>query len=186
MGNVVAACVLLDPARPIAGLNDSKKLSEKKREALSMEIREKALAFGIGRCSPEEIDRLNILQASLTAMKRAYVDMDFPCQLLLVDGNRVPQGLPLAVEAVVRGDARVPEIAAASILAKVERDHELYELDRLYPEYGFKQHKGYPTAAHLEALEHLPLLDCYRKTYGPVKRLIEKRGGMGLSACPYA
>ena len=175
MGNVVAACVLLDPKNPILGLNDSKKLTEKKREALEIEIKEKALAFGIGKCSPEEIDNLNILHAALEAMRRAYFAMGVECNLLLVDGNKVPPNLPLACEAVVKGDAKVEEIAAASILAKVERDRELYELDKLYPQYGFAKHKGYPTKAHLEALEHLPILPCYRKSYRPVRELLKRR-----------
>ncbi len=172
MGNVTAACVVLDPARPIAGLNDSKKLSEKKREELFAIIKRDALCWGIGECTPQEIDSLNILQASLLAMRRAYEAMELPCSLMLVDGNKVPPGLPLAAVAVVQGDARVPEIAAASILAKVTRDHELYALDRLYPEYGFARHKGYPTREHLQLLQRLPLLDCYRKSYGPIKKLL--------------
>lgn len=172
MGNVVAACVLLDPNNPIAGLNDSKKLSEKKRDALELEIKEKALAYGIGQCTPQEIDSLNILNAALLAMKRAYENMGVDCHLLLVDGNKKPQGLSVACDCVVKGDSRVPQIAAASILAKVERDRQLYELDKLYPEYGFARHKGYPTKAHLEALQRLPLLDCYRRSYGPVKKIL--------------
>lgn len=173
MGNVVAACVVLDKDKPIAGLNDSKKLSAKKREALELLIKERSLAYGIGQCTPQEIDELNILQASLLAMRRAYLNMNLRCELMLVDGNKVPHDLPLAMQAVVKGDARVKEIAAASILAKVERDRQLIELDKLYPEYQFAKHKGYPTAAHLELLQHLPVLDCYRKSYGPVKRRLQ-------------
>ncbi|MGN0915069.1 MAG: ribonuclease HII [Succinivibrio sp.] len=172
MGNVVAACVILDPKRPISGLNDSKKLTEKKREALEIEIKEKALAYGVGQCTPEEIDSLNILWASMEAMKRAYENMNMQCDLMLVDGNKVPPGIKIRCEAVVKGDARVAEISAASILAKVERDRQMKELDKKYPEYGFLRHKGYPTAAHLEVLRHLPLLDCYRKSYGPIKNLL--------------
>ncbi|MGN0902355.1 MAG: ribonuclease HII [Succinivibrio sp.] len=172
MGNVVAACVILDPKRPISGLNDSKKLTEKKREALEIEIKEKALAYGIGQCTPEEIDSLNILWASMEAMKRAYENMNRQCELMLVDGNKVPPGITIRCEAVVKGDARVAEISAASILAKVERDRQMIELDKKYPEYGFLRHKGYPTAAHLEVLKRLPLLDCYRKSYGPIKNLL--------------
>lgn len=175
MGNVTAACVVLDPAKAIAGLNDSKKLSEKKREELFYLIKRDALAFGIGECTPQEIDELNILNAALLAMRRAYLNMDLPCALMLVDGNKLPPELPLMAQAVVKGDARVSEIAAASILAKVTRDHELYELDRQYPEYGFAQHKGYPTKAHLERLQQLPLLDCYRRSYGPVAKLMAQR-----------
>lgn len=177
MGNVVAACVILDPLKPIVGLNDSKKLTAKRREELYDIIVRDALAYGIGQCSPQEIDELNILQATMLAMRRAYIAMDMPCQLMLVDGNRVPGDLPLAMQAVVKGDARVAEIAAASILAKVTRDRELIALDAKYPAYGFAKHKGYPTAAHLKALENLPILDCYRRSYGPVKRLLTQRQG---------
>ena len=174
MGNVVAACVILDPKSRIEGLADSKKLSEKKRDALEPVIREKALAFGIGQCTPEEIDDLNILNASLLAMKRAYENMNFKCDLMLVDGNKVPPDMDLKTLAVVKGDARVEEISAASILAKVERDRQMYEYDKLYPEYQFAKHKGYPTKAHLELLQRLPVLDIYRKTYGPVKKILDE------------
>lgn len=176
MGNVVAACVILDPNKPIEGLNDSKKLSEKKRAALEIVIKEHALAYGIGQCTPEEIDSLNILHASLEAMRRAYLNMHKACELMLVDGNKTPSDLPLAMQAVVKGDARVPEIAAASILAKVERDRQMMELDKLYPEYQFAKHKGYPTALHLELLQSLPVLSCYRRSFGPVKRHLQSLG----------
>lgn len=176
MGNVVAACVILDPNKPIEGLNDSKKLSEKKRVALEIVIKERALAYGIGQCTPEEIDSLNILHASLEAMRRAYLNMHKACELMLVDGNKTPSDLPLAMQAVVKGDARVPEIAAASILAKVERDRQMMELDKLYPEYQFAKHKGYPTALHLELLQSLPVLSCYRRSFGPVKRHLQSLG----------
>ena len=176
MGNVVAACVILDPNKPIEGLNDSKKLSEKKRAALEIVIKERALAYGIGQCTPEEIDSLNILHASLEAMRRAYLNMHKACELMLVDGNKTPSDLPLAMQAVVKGDARVPEIAAASILAKVERDRQMMELDKLYPEYQFAKHKGYPTALHLELLQSLPVLSCYRRSFGPVKRHLQSLG----------
>ncbi len=176
MGNVVAACVILDPNKPIEGLNDSKKLSEKKRAALEIVIKERALAYGIGQCTPEEIDSLNILHASLEAMRRAYLNMHKDCELMLVDGNKTPSDLPLAMQAVVKGDARVPEIAAASILAKVERDRQMMELDKLYPEYQFAKHKGYPTALHLELLQSLPVLSCYRRSFGPVKRHLQSLG----------
>lgn len=119
---------------------------------------------------------MNILQASLEAMRRAYFNMELECSLMLVDGNKVPPQLPLACEAVVKGDARVAEIAAASILAKVERDRQLYALDKQYPEYGFASHKGYPTKAHLEVLERLPILDCYRRSYRPVQKILKLRG----------
>ena len=172
MGNVVAACVILDRNNPIEGLNDSKKLSEKKRDLLEPVIKEKALAYGIGICTPQEIDSLNILNASLEAMKRAYLNMNRNCHLMLVDGNKTPKDLPIKMEAVVKGDARVAEIAAASILAKVERDRQMYELDKKYPEYEFAKHKGYPTARHLELLQTLPILDIYRKSYGPIKKIL--------------
>jgi ribonuclease HII len=172
MGNVVAACVVLDPNNPIEGLNDSKQLSEKKRDALEPLIKERALAYGIGQCTPQEIDTLNILNASLEAMRRAYENMSLKCDLMLVDGNKVPRNMGIDTQTVVKGDARVAEIAAASILAKVERDRQMYELDKKYPEYLFAKHKGYPTKAHLELLQRLPLLDCYRKSYGPIKKLL--------------
>lgn len=176
MGNVVAACVVLDPSKPVEGLDDSKKLSEKKRLELEVLIKERALCWGTGECTPEEIDRLNILQASLEAMRRAYVAMGRECELLLADGNRTPPGLPLPSLAVIKGDARVAEISAASILAKTARDREMYALDRLYPAYGFAAHKGYPTRGHLQALRHLPILPCYRRSYAPVKKLLKLRG----------
>lgn len=163
MGNVVAACVILDPNNPIAGLNDSKQLSEKKRDALEPLIKEKALAYGIGQCTPQEIDKMNILNASLEAMKRAYENMSLKCDLILVDGNKTIKNIEIQCQAVVKGDARVAEIAAASILAKVERDRQMYELDKQYPEYQFAKHKGYPTKLHLDLLNELPILPCYRK-----------------------
>lgn len=175
MGNVVAACVILDPNNPIAGLNDSKQLSEKKRDALEPLIKEKALAYGIGQCTPQEIDMMNILNASLEAMKRAYENMSFKCDLILVDGNKTIKNIEIQCQAVVKGDARVAEIAAASILAKVERDRQMYELDKQYPEYQFAKHKGYPTKLHLDLLNELPILPCYRKTYGPVRKVLEAK-----------
>jgi ribonuclease HII len=176
MGNVVAGCVILKPDDRIEGLDDSKRLTPKKREALELEIKSRALAWGIGQCTPGEIDAINILNASMLAMKRAYEAMNKACGLMLVDGNKVPQGLRVLAQAVVGGDALVPEISAASILAKVERDRQMMELDRQYPEYGFARHKGYPTAAHLEALSRLPVLPCYRRSYGPVRKILAARG----------
>lgn len=180
VGDVTAACVILNPQDPITGLNDSKKLSEKKRFALEIEIKERALAFGIGVCSAKEIDEMNILQASMEAMRRAYNAakkmLGKNIELMLVDGNRVPSNLDCEALAVVKGDARVKEISAASILAKTERDRRMIELDKIYPEYGFAKHKGYPTAAHLLALKKLPILDCYRRSYGPIKTLLAERG----------
>ncbi|MGL5409284.1 MAG: ribonuclease HII, partial [Shewanella sp.] len=152
VGDVVTAAVILDPNQPIIGLNDSKKLSEKKRLALFPEIQQKALAWSIGRCSPQEIDQLNILQATMVAMQRAVAGLALQPDLVLVDGNKVPQ-LPMDAQAVVKGDLRVAQISAASILAKVIRDQEMQALDEQYPQFGFAQHKGYPTAAHLAAIE---------------------------------
>lgn len=175
MGDVVAACVILDHNHMIEGLNDSKKLSEKARDALAPIIKEQAIAYGIGRASPEEIDEHNILNATFLAMRRAFDAMGRNCNLALVDGNKIPKSfndIPMAIEAVVKGDARVAEISAASILAKTARDADCIALDKLYPEYGFAKHKGYPTKDHLEALAHLPILPCYRLSYGPVKKLL--------------
>lgn len=173
MGNVVAACVLLDPNNPIEGLNDSKQLSEKKRDALEPLIKEKALAYGIGQCTPQEIDTMNILNASLEAMRRAYINMACECNLMLVDGNKVVKNLPIACEAVVKGDARVAQIAAASILAKVERDRQMYELDKQYPEYQFAKHKGYPTPKHLELVKTFGVSPIHRIGFAPIKNLLK-------------
>ena len=151
VGAVVTAAVILDPARPIAGLNDSKKLSEKRRLALYEEIKEKALSWSLGRAEPHEIDELNILHATMLAMQRAVAGLHIAPEYVLIDGNRCPK-LPMPAMAVVKGDSRVPEISAASILAKVTRDAEMAALDIVFPQYGFAQHKGYPTAFHLEKL----------------------------------
>src|SRR5574344_889894 len=153
VGNVVAAAVILDPNFEINGLADSKKLSEKKRELLFEQIKEHSLAYGIGEASPNEIDELNILWASMLAMTRAIQALNIQPDMVLVDGNKTPKNLTIPAIAVVKGDARVKEISAASILAKVTRDRQLYELDRQYPQYGFASHKGYPTVAHLEAIK---------------------------------
>lgn len=174
IGAVVTAAVVLDPARPIAGLTDSKKLTAKRREALAAEIRDKALAWALGRAEPEEIDRLNILHASLLAMRRAVLALPFLPDHVLVDGNRCPE-LPCTVEAIVKGDLLVPAISAASILAKVVRDSEMAELHERFPQYGFAGHKGYPTAAHLAALrEHGPLPE-HRRSYAPVAAVLAAR-----------
>ena len=170
-GPVVAAAVILDPARPIAGLADSKKLSEKRREQLAIEIREKALAWCIAEASVEEIDRLNILHATMLAMQRAVAGLALVPDRVLVDGNRCPR-LQVPCEAVVKGDSLVAEISAASILAKTARDAQLLELDKLYPQYGLAGHKGYPTAAHLAALRAHGACDIYRKSFGPVRDVI--------------
>lgn len=171
-GPVVTAAVILDPNNPIAGLNDSKKLTEKKREALFVEIQTKALAWCIARAEVEEIDRLNILQATMLAMQRAVQGLSIKPDLALIDGNRCPQ-LSIPSEAVVQGDGLVAEISAASILAKVSRDREMAILDQQYPGYGIAKHKGYPTPAHLKALQELGPTPIYRRSFGPVRRFLK-------------
>ncbi|WP_027896874.1 ribonuclease HII [Zestomonas thermotolerans] len=173
-GAVVTAAVILDPQRPIQGLNDSKQLSEARREHLFDEIREKALAWCIARAEVEEIDRLNILQATMLAMQRAVAGLSVTPKLALIDGNRCPK-LQVPAAPVVKGDSRVPAIAAASILAKVSRDREMLELDRQYPGYGIAGHKGYPTREHLEALRRLGPTPIHRRSFGPVRALLEGR-----------
>ena len=170
-GDVVAAAVILDPATPIPGLNDSKKLSDKQRQELVMLIKEHALALSIGRSSVEEIDSLNILQASLLAMQRAVKALPRRPQLVYVDGNHLPDWRVKA-KAIVRGDAKIPTIAAASVLAKVTRDCEMEALDSLYPGYGLAKHKGYPTKQHLEALAKLGPSPIHRKSFAPVSALL--------------
>lgn len=172
-GDVVAAAVILDPSRPILGLNDSKKLSEKKREALFIEIKDKALAYSIARASVAEIDAINILQASLLAMKRAVEGLPTQPEHVWVDGNKIPKW-NYSAEAVVKGDSRVQAISAASILAKVTRDRELVELHQQYPHYGFADHKGYPTAVHLAALEIHGVTPHHRVSFGPVKEQLKR------------
>jgi ribonuclease HII len=167
----VAAAVILDPLRPIEGLRDSKKLSASRREILAPLIRERAVAWAIASASVAEIDELNILQASLLAMHRAVAALDPQPGYVLVDGNRLPRW-PYAALAVVRGDARVEAIAAASILAKVHRDNALLALEAQYPGYGFAAHKGYPTAAHLRALQTLGVTPVHRRSFAPVKKLL--------------
>ena len=173
-GPVCAASVILDPARPIEGLNDSKKLSAKKREALAPLIKESALAWCVAWGSVEEIDRLNILQATMTAMTRAVEGLQVKPELILIDGNRTPSGLPAPASAVVKGDAKVAAISAASILAKTERDHLMCELDKTYPGYGFAHHAGYGTAEHVEAIKRLGVTPCHRKTFEPIKSLLKE------------
>lgn len=175
VGSVVAAAVILDPNNPIEGLNDSKKLTEKKREKLFVEIKEKALAWAIAEASHEEIDELNILQASLLAMRRAVEQLSIQPEHVLVDGNKVPQGLVMTCDAVVGGDALHAEISAASILAKVTRDHQMIELDAKYPQFGFAKHKGYPTKAHFEAIALYGVVAEHRRSFGPVKRALEQK-----------
>lgn len=171
VGDVVTAAVILDPNNPIEGLNDSKKLSEKKRLALLPEIKEKALAWAVGRCSPEEIDELNILQATMVAMQRAIAGLSIQPDLALIDGNRTP-ALDMNAIAVVKGDLRVAEISAASIVAKVVRDQEMEELDKQYPQFGFAKHKGYPTKAHFDAIEQHGVIEQHRKSFKPVKKAL--------------
>ncbi len=173
VGTVVAAAVILDPNNPIEGLNDSKKLTEKKREMLFVEIQEKALAWAIAESSAKEIDELNILQASLLAMRRAVEKLHIQPDHVLVDGNKEPKGLLMSCEAVVGGDALHAEISAASILAKVTRDHDMVELDQKYPQYGFAKHKGYPTKAHFEAIAQHGVIDEHRRSFGPVRKVLE-------------
>lgn len=171
VGPVVAAAVILDPNKPIQGLADSKKLSEKKREALYDEILENALAWSISRASVEEIDQINILHASMLAMKRSIETLPVQPEYVLIDGNRCPE-ISIPSEAVVKGDSRVECIAAASIIAKVSRDREMIELDKEFPGYGFAKHKGYPTKAHFEALQRLGVNHLYRTSFKPVKTLL--------------
>jgi ribonuclease HII len=168
-GPVVAAAVILDDLNPISGLNDSKKLTAKRRERLFEDIRARSLCFSIAQASVEEIDRLNILQATMLAMKRAVEGLRLRPQIVLVDGNRVP-ALDIRAEAIVHGDALVSTISAASILAKVHRDHLCHLMHERYPVYGFDQHKGYGTAQHLAALQAHGPADCHRKTFAPVAR----------------
>jgi len=175
-GPVVAAAVILHPQRPIEGLADSKKLSEKRRNALDLEIRERALCWALGRAEAEEIDRINILQASLLAMQRAVAALNSAPGLALVDGNRAPR-LSCRVRTIVGGDAIEPVISAASIIAKVARDREMIELDARYPGYGLARHKGYPTKQHIEALQRLGVSEIHRRSFGPVRRL----GAVGIA-----
>lgn len=173
-GPVYAAAVILDPQRPIAGLADSKKLSEKKRERLAVEIREKALAWAIAAASVEEIDRINILQATLLAMQRAVAGLSRPPAEILVDGNRLP-AFDIPARAIVGGDATVAEISAASILAKTARDAEMLRLHALAPQYGLDRHKGYGTAAHMAALRLHGAADFHRRSFAPVREVLETR-----------
>lgn len=168
-GTVVAAAVILDPLRPIAGLNDSKKLSEKKRAALAVLIRERAVAWAVASASVEEIDRLNILHATMLAMQRAVAGLAVRPTSALVDGNRCPK-LEMPCEAVVQGDGKIASIAAASILAKTVRDAEMLELHAQYPQYGFDRHMGYPTAAHFQALGAHGASPVHRRSFGPVAK----------------
>jgi ribonuclease HII len=171
VGDVVTAAVILDPSKPIVGLNDSKKLSEKRRNALYQVIMENALCVSVGRASPVEIDQLNILHATMLAMQRAVAGLSLQPERVLVDGNRVPD-FGLASHAIIKGDGLVAAISAASIIAKVTRDAEMDTLDRQHPQYGFAKHKGYPTKAHFEALALYGVLAAHRKSFKPVAQRI--------------
>lgn len=170
-GSVVAAAVILDPQRPIEGLADSKKLTARARERLAVLIRQRALAWSVAEATVEEIDRLNILHASLLAMRRAVMALSIVPDEVWVDGNRCPD-ISLPVRAIVGGDALEPAISAASILAKTARDAQMLELDRLYPQFGLARHKGYPTAAHLDAIRQHGVADFYRRSFAPVRRIL--------------
>jgi ribonuclease HII len=182
-GAVVAAAVILDPQRPIAGLNDSKKLTAKRREQLALEIREKALAWSLGRAEVEEIDSINILQATFLAMQRALEGLAVQPDLVKIDGNSCPK-LAYRMEAIVGGDALVAEISAASILAKVVRDAELVALDAVYPQYGFAKHKGYGTAAHLAALREHGATPIHRRSFAPVRDVLKVILSTESKDCP--
>lgn len=171
-GAVVTAAVILDPLCPIDGLNDSKKLSEARRETLFALIKERALAWAIGRAEVHEIDQLNILHATMLAMQRAVAGLSIQPDRVLVDGNRCPV-LPMPSEAVIQGDGLVPAISAASILAKVTRDREMHELELIYPGYGIGKHKGYPTREHLSALQTLGATPIHRRSFAPVRNALQ-------------
>jgi len=172
-GPVVAAAVILDPANPIEGLKDSKKLSAVKRETLSEIIQKQSMSYAFGEASVEEIDALNILQASLLAMQRAVNNLLITPTKILIDGNRCPN-LSIPAEAIIKGDQKIPAISAASIIAKVKRDAMLVDYDKQFPGYGFAIHKGYPTKQHLLALEELGPTIIHRKSFGPVCRLLNE------------
>jgi len=176
-GPVVAGAVILDPENPIAGLKDSKRLTAMRRDALYAEIQEKALVWAVGRAEVEEIDRINILQATMLAMQRAVAALVPSAEHALIDGNRCPD-LACPAQAIVKGDSRVAAISAASIMAKVTRDREMLSLDVRYPGYGFAQHKGYPSKAHIQALENLGVSPVHRCSYAPVRRIMEQRADL--------
>lgn len=173
-GPVVTAAVILDPEYPIEGLMDSKKLSEARREKLAVLIKERSLAWSIGRAEVEEIDEINILQATMLAMQRAVAGLSPAPEHVLIDGNRCPQ-LTCTAEAIIKGDGLVPAISAASIIAKVSRDNEMVKLDAQYPGYGLAGHKGYPTKSHRDALIELGVTPIHRRSFGPVRRAIENQ-----------
>ena len=174
VGNVVAAAVILDPGNPVDGLNDSKKLSARRREQLADQVRDSAIAWSVVSVDAEQIDRINILQATLLAMKQSVEQLAVVPEHVFIDGNRCPD-INVPATAVVKGDARVAEISAASILAKVERDAQMRILHETWPQYGFDKHKGYPTASHLAALaEHGPCPE-HRTSYKPVRECLATR-----------
>lgn len=172
VGSVFAAAVILPPDYDLAGLADSKKLSEKKRDALAEEIRRQAAAWCVASADVAEIAELNILHAAMLAMRRAVEGLAVPLQKVWIDGNRVPEGLAVEAEAVVKGDDKIAAISAASILAKTARDAEMYALAERYPQYGFEKHKGYGTAAHLAALKQYGALPEHRAGFAPVRELL--------------
>jgi ribonuclease HII len=174
-GPVVAGAVILDPGKTIDGLKDSKQLSAARRERLFDEIREKALAWSVAHASVAEIDSINILQATLLAMQRAVNALQPSAEYALIDGNRCPV-LCCPAQAIIKGDSRVAAISAASILAKVTRDREMQVLDTVYPGYGLARHKGYPSKAHIEALEMLGVSPVHRRSYAPVRKILEQAG----------
>jgi ribonuclease HII len=182
-GPVVAAAVILDPQHPIIGLADSKTLGPKTREQLAVQIYRHALAWGVGEADIDEIDQVNILQATLLAMQRAVAALRLAPQHVLIDGNRCPP-LEYNATAIVRGDQKVAQISAASILAKVVRDHAMRELDRRYPAYGFAKHKGYATRAHLDALRAYGPCPCHRRSFSPVRTLLQSHDESSLSYAP--
>jgi len=172
-GPVVTAAVILDPEQPISGLADSKALSEKKRGILFDDIQIKAKAWAIGRAEVEEIDKINILQATMLAMQRAVAGLALQPGHVLVDGNRCPE-LPCTAEAVIKGDGKIPAISAASIIAKVTRDREMVLLDAEYPGYGLAGHKGYPTKVHMAALQRLGATPIHRRSFAPVRKALTR------------